>query len=210
MRTNLNRRLFLGSGLAAGSAFALTDLGFFGSLPPVSAAELQQSDVVMLQPDIEPIVKLIESTPRNELLEVIGQLDAGNAVYTKQNENEATLAPKMKKNDGWLDFSKPAHQLQNTIRAFWSWPGAQADYYSKETGKCYRATIASAEVIESDDNPGTHGILDEDLNVICGKDRLRILKIKPAGSHIMDFQDFVNGRQSKPGDLFMQIENRTR
>jgi methionyl-tRNA formyltransferase len=143
-----------------------------------------------------------------ELLEVIGQIDAGTAVYTKQDDSLATLAPKMKKSDGWLDFSKSAQEIQNTIRAFWSWPGAQADYYSVGTKKCYRTTIASAEVVETDDNPGTHGLLDEDLNVICGKDRLKIIKIKPAGSHIMDFQDFVNGRQSKPGDLFMQIENK--
>jgi methionyl-tRNA formyltransferase len=51
-------------------------------------------------------------------------------------------------------------------------------------------------------------LLDENLNVICGKDRLKILKLKPAGSSLMNFQDFVNGRQSKPGDLFMPIENK--
>jgi len=143
-----------------------------------------------------------------ELLEVIGQLDAGNAVYTKQNDAEATLAPKMKKDDGWLDFTQSAQQVQNTIRAFWSWPGAQADYYSVGTKKCYRVTIAKAEIIETNDDPGTYGLLDENLNVICGKDRLKILKLKPAGSHLMDFQDFVNGRQSKPGDLFMPIESK--
>lgn len=143
-----------------------------------------------------------------ELLEVIGQLDAGNAVYTKQDDTQATLAPKMKKNDGWLDFSQTAQHLKNTIRAFWSWPGAQADYYSASTKKCYRTTIAKAEIIKTDDDPGTYGLLDENLNIICGKDRLKILKIKPAGSHLMDFQDFVNGRQSKPGDLFMPIESK--
>jgi len=143
-----------------------------------------------------------------ELLEVIGQLNAGNAVHTKQNETEATLAPKMKKDDGWLNFSQTAQQLKNTIRAFWLWPGAQADYYSASTRKCYRVTIAKAEVVETSDDTGTYGLLDENLNVICGKDRLKILKLKPAGSHLMDFQDFVNGRQSKPGDLFMPIESK--
>ena len=83
MRTALNRRSFLGSGLAAGSAFALADLGFFQSLPPVSAAELQQSDVVMLQPEIEPIVRLIETTPRNELLEVFGRKVQDGLSYTQ-------------------------------------------------------------------------------------------------------------------------------
>lgn len=83
MRTDLDRRSFLGSSLAAGSAFALTDLGFFSSLPPVSAAELQRSDVVMLQPEIEPIVRLIETTPRNELLEVFGRKVQSGLSYTE-------------------------------------------------------------------------------------------------------------------------------
>ena len=143
------------------------------------------------------------------LLEVIGQIDAGNAVYTPQDEDKVTFAPKLKKSDGWLDFSQTAQEINNHIRALWSWPGASADYYSAGTKKCYRVTIAKAEIIKTDDDPGTYGILDDDLNVICGKDRLKILKLKPAGSHLMDFQDFVNGRKSKPGDLFMPIENKT-
>jgi len=83
MRTSLNRRSFLSSGLAAGSAFAFADLAFFQSLPPVSAAELQRSDVVMLRPEIEPLVRLIETTPRNELLEVIGQRIQNGLSYTE-------------------------------------------------------------------------------------------------------------------------------
>jgi hypothetical protein len=83
MRTSLNRRSFLSSGLAAGSAFALADLAFFQSLPPVSAAELQRSDVVMLRPEIEPLVRLIETTPKGELLEVIGKRIQDGLSYTE-------------------------------------------------------------------------------------------------------------------------------
>jgi len=83
MSTGLNRRVFLGSSAAAGSAIALGDLAFFRSLPPVSAAELQRSDVVMLRPEIEPIVRLIETTPRSELLEVIGRQIQKGLGYTE-------------------------------------------------------------------------------------------------------------------------------
>jgi methionyl-tRNA formyltransferase len=141
------------------------------------------------------------------LLEVIGQIAAGNAVYTPQKNDKATKAPKLKKSDGWLDFSQTAEEVNNHIRALWSWPGASADYYSVSTKKCYRTIIAKAEVIPNDNDPGAYGLLDEDLNVICRGGRLKILKIKPAGGHLMDFADFVNGRQSKPGDLFMPIEH---
>lgn len=141
------------------------------------------------------------------LLEVIGQIENGRAVYTPQDNETATRAPKLKKTDGWLDFSKPADVVNNYIRGLWSWPEASADYYSTGTKKCYRVIIAKAEVVPNDNDPGTYGLLDEDMNVICGKDRLKLLKVKPAGGHLMDFQDFVNGRQSRPGDLFMPIEH---
>jgi len=69
-----------------------------------------------------------------------------------------------------------------------------------------RVTFAMAEVVRSDESSGRFGILDDDLNIICGKDKLKILRLKPAGSELMDFKDFVNGRALKPGDLFLPIE----
>ena len=80
MSTGLNRRSFLGSSAAAGSAIALGDLAFFQSLPTVSAAELQRSDVVMLRPEMEPIVRLIETTPP---LGIVGSDRATNSKGTE-------------------------------------------------------------------------------------------------------------------------------
>jgi len=47
---------------------------------------------------------------------------------------------------------------------------------------------------------------DGNLNVVCGRDALKITKIKPAGSALMDFKAFVNGRQTRPGDSLTKIE----
>jgi hypothetical protein len=52
------------------------------------------------------------------------------------------------------------------------------------------------------------GTLDEDLNIICGQDALKITLIKPSGSALMDFTSFVNGRQTRPGDRFSQISQK--
>jgi methionyl-tRNA formyltransferase len=51
------------------------------------------------------------------------------------------------------------------------------------------------------------GTLDENLNVICGEDALKIVKIKPDGSGLMDFKDFINGRQTRPGDRFIRPDS---
>jgi methionyl-tRNA formyltransferase len=64
-----------------------------------------------------------------------------------------------------------------------------------------------AEVVKTSNPTGLPaGMLDENLNIICGTDALKITKIKPAGSTLMDFKDFANGRQTRPGDLFMKID----
>jgi methionyl-tRNA formyltransferase len=141
------------------------------------------------------------------LLKTLEQIAAGTATYTEQDHAQATLAPKLKKSDGFLDFADPAEVLGRKILGFWPWPGASAVYTSKQTGKSMRLTIAMASVVETS-NPAAlpTGTLDEDLNVICGQNALKIEKIKPDGSRLMDFADFVNGQHTKPGDTFTKNE----
>jgi hypothetical protein len=66
------RRHFLKSTATAGAALGFANLPILSHLPLVSAAEAKlDARVVRLQPDIEPLVRLIEETPREKLLEEI-------------------------------------------------------------------------------------------------------------------------------------------
>jgi len=140
------------------------------------------------------------------LSKTIDQIATGTAVYDEQDDSKATLAPKLKKTDGFLDFAEPAKTIARKIRGFWPWPGASANYVSEKTGKSVRVNIAMAEPVETS-NPAhlVAGTLDENLNINCGENALKITRIKPAGSPLMDFKDFANGRQTRPGDLFTKI-----
>jgi methionyl-tRNA formyltransferase len=142
------------------------------------------------------------------LIETLDKIEAGTATYTEQDHTKATLAPKLKKSDGFLNFTESAELLERKIRGFWPWPGATANYLSKEPGKTIRVTIVAAEVVQTP--VAVHlptGTLDNNLNIICGKDALKIKKLKPAGSGIMNFTDFVNGRHTQPGDMFVKMDN---
>lgn len=142
------------------------------------------------------------------LLETLDKIANGTAIYEKQDHSKATLAPKLKKTDGFLDFAEPAEILQRKIRGFWPWPGASAVYVSKKTEKSIRVTFAGARAVKSSGSVNlSPGTLDENLNVICGEDALKIVKIKPEGSDLMDFKDFVNGRQTRPGDRFIKPDS---
>src|SRR5882762_4829386 len=72
MRSTTRRR-FLKTSAAAGALFGLGDLGFLSRLPRVSAAEAQLGPgAVRFSPEIEPLVRLLEDTPRERLLEEVG------------------------------------------------------------------------------------------------------------------------------------------
>lgn len=81
MRPAANRRDFLRSGLACGTLLSGLDAGFLAGLPLVAAQDQQLSQpLVKLAPDIEPVVQLLENTPRERLLEeVAGRIRDGLA-----------------------------------------------------------------------------------------------------------------------------------
>src|SRR5213594_4826620 len=66
----MKRRSFLKMSVGAGALASLGDLGFLAQLRPVSAAEAQVR-MVRLHPEIEPLVRLLEDTPRDRVLEEV-------------------------------------------------------------------------------------------------------------------------------------------
>src|SRR5262245_48511816 len=64
-----SRRRFLTTAAAGGTLLGLSDLGFLSGLPPVRAADAKPDPKrVRLRPEIEPLVQLIEETPRDRVL----------------------------------------------------------------------------------------------------------------------------------------------
>jgi len=73
MATSSSRRAFLKTSAAGGALASLGDLGFLTRLPAVSAAESKlDTDAVKFDAGIEPLVRLLEDTPRERLLEEVG------------------------------------------------------------------------------------------------------------------------------------------
>ncbi|MBW2347918.1 MAG: methionyl-tRNA formyltransferase [Deltaproteobacteria bacterium] len=122
-----------------------------------------------------------------------------------QDESLASLAPKLFKSDGYLDFREPAERLALKCRAMWPWPGARCLYVGSGDKK-EEVTIATAQALTPavDAPPGT---LTEDLCVATSEGALRILAIKPAGKRLMAWEDFVNGRRVMAGNRFESLKS---
>jgi hypothetical protein len=72
MSAQKNRRVFMETAALGGAALGLAELGFLSKLPTVTAAEATlDSKLVRFGSGIEPLVQLLEDTPRDQLLEAV-------------------------------------------------------------------------------------------------------------------------------------------
>jgi hypothetical protein len=82
MSTPIHRRDFVARAVQAGALAGLGDLAFLHGLPPVRADEAKlPAGKVKLSDDIEPLVRLLEETPRDKLLEAVAERIRGGVGY---------------------------------------------------------------------------------------------------------------------------------
>ena len=123
------------------------------------------------------------------LVEAIHQIEAGTIQHTRQNEAEATLAPILKKEDGLIDWSRPAHQIYNRLRGFTPWPGVHTTFRGGKLS-LLRACPGEGRVLA----PGLMRVENRRLFAGCGADtNLELLEVQPAGKNRMSIEAFLNG-----------------
>jgi len=136
--------------------------------------------------------------------ETLDKLAAGQERGDPQDESQVSLAPRLKKSDGRIDFAADAVTIRNLVHGTWPWPGGQTRYEPAE-GKGVAVTIARAAVGERDGQAGPPGAVLDDLTVAAGAGRIEILELKPAGKRRMPWRDFVNGHRVGPGARFVSV-----
>lgn len=128
--------------------------------------------------------------------EVLAQRAQGNETYTTQDASMVTLAPKMTKADGVVDFTQPARMVAARINGLNPWPSVTVGFRD-ETIKINRVKPAAAY---SQEYPGTMISVDEGL-VVCGDGgSVELLQIQPQGKKSMDWRSFANGRSIESGE----------
>ncbi|HEX5601624.1 MAG TPA: methionyl-tRNA formyltransferase [Pyrinomonadaceae bacterium] len=131
--------------------------------------------------------------------ETLAQLDT--LTPRPQHDADATFAPVLKKEDGLIDWSLSAFQIERRIRGFQPWPNAYTKFDSKslilwEAQPAISVTsgISNGEVIVAQ---------KDELVVQCGqRTALRVLEVQPEARKRMATRDFINGMHLKVGDRF--------
>ena len=135
------------------------------------------------------------------LVETINLIENGAATAIKQNDNQATLAPKITKDMTIIDWSRPARELHNLVRGLTPTPGAATIIKGK------RIKIKETRV-DNDDNgsnysPGEITTIKKSIvTVQTGKGHLLIHHVQLEGKRTMDIGSFMNGFALNIGDRF--------
>lgn len=98
----------------------------------------------------ESMTSKLADAARELLIENLPVLLAGSIDAHSQGP-DASLTRMMTKNDGWIDFSRPANELDRQVRAMWSWPRA---WTTGSNGERIQVHVASLEP-EEQGSPGT-------------------------------------------------------
>lgn len=131
------------------------------------------------------------------LLETIAALKRGALTPRPQNEEEASYARMLKKEDGRIDWRRSAVYNERAVRAFDPWPSA----YTEWRGKLLK--IHRASVVETARGGAPGEILRADgggLWVACGEGALSLEEVQLANRKRMAAAEFVRGARIREGE----------
>lgn len=124
------------------------------------------------------------------LIETIPKIVEGKITPIKQDHNLVTYSPTLKRQDEWLDFSRPAESLYNQIRGLNPWPVA----FTMMEDHVIKVWWAEWKDEDTDQPPGTiTRITPEGIEIATGKGILIIKELQPAGKKRMHVSDYVRG-----------------
>lgn len=136
------------------------------------------------------------------LLEALSEIKNNTYKLTTQDEKKVVFAPKLKKDDGYIDWARPAAEICNLVRGSLPWPGAFT-YYKGKLLKIYKVRCLEdfkpqgvfryTEVAE---------VMKDEIIVLTGKGALAIEELQPEGARRLSAKEFIIGHKIKRGDVF--------
>jgi len=123
----------------------------------------------------------------------IAALVAGNAVILPQDRSKVTKAPKLRKEDGRIDWTKSALQIHNLVRAMQPWPIASTLWHRPD-GRAVRLIVHQTQPVEGTGSPGQ--VLEaagDRLIVAAGEGAIQLLRVQLEGKKPVPVNEFLRG-----------------
>jgi methionyl-tRNA formyltransferase len=124
------------------------------------------------------------------VLQTIEKLTIGQAEERLQDESQATTAPKLRRADAHLDWSRPALEIAQRIRGLSPWPGCHVHLLTGE--KPIRLTFLRARGVLSSGN-AEPGQIDPAGCIAAAEGAVELLEVQPEGKRPMSMSAYRNG-----------------
>ena len=132
------------------------------------------------------------------LVSTLAKLGTGELHPEKQPEESPTAYARMlKKEDGRIDWTRPASAIERRVRGLYPWPGA----WTTLEGKMLKIWSAETVSAECGGTPGAAADAEGELLVQTGNASLRILELQLEGKRRMTAEEFLKGRAIAPGTV---------
>lgn len=161
---------------------------------------LQKKTPIEPEDNVERLSHRLANLGATLLTETISLLKANDLYPTPQNDQEATPAPSLKKEDGRLDFTQKAKGLVNQIRGMTPWPGATTSLNGQ------RLKIFWAEELprKPQGQPGeVVAVGPLGIEVACTGSSLLIKEVQREGKKRMPAGEFLKGHSLTPGTILV-------
>ena len=134
------------------------------------------------------------------LMDTLKIIDGRSYRLVEQDEDKAILAPKLKKEDGLIDWGGSAVDIYNQIRGVLPWPGAHTRYRGKVL-KIFQSTVLPVFPNHMP-VPGEVVRADKDLIIVaCAKGFLAIKELQLEAGKRMHAQSFISGHKLAAGEI---------
>jgi methionyl-tRNA formyltransferase len=157
---------------------------------------LQQREISIAPDDTaETLAPRLAKFGADLVVEVLRGLQAGTIHPRPQDDSQATLAPILKKENGLIDFARPATGILNRLRGFQPWPGAYTRFRVKNFHICKAAKV------ERGLSPTDVRVEGDRLFVGCGQGTaIELLEVQLEGKKRMPAAEFIRGYRPRPGE----------
>jgi methionyl-tRNA formyltransferase len=136
------------------------------------------------------------------LVETVDRLARGPVEEVAQDEAHATYAPRLTKDDGRIDWQRPARDVHNLVRGLHPWPLASS--YLEGVRLIVRRTRIVP--LDRSSTPGAVVAARGDSFIVAaGEGALELLEVQAEGSRAMSAREYLAGRRINPGAVFTAV-----
>jgi len=142
------------------------------------------------------------------VLDVLDRLDRGVLEPMAQDEERATLAPKLSKADGWIDFTDDAPTIRCRVHGLTPWPGVRAWWSSEGQAARQPLTLKRVQDLPAFEAGAGPGVLVDAAQgiVAAGRGAVKLLEVQAPGRKALEWRAFTQGHPLPEGTRFHRDE----